>query len=296
MEHVFRYRGKNYSQEDIFFIQRLISDNPDDSRRKLSEKLCLAWGWVQKNGSLRDQVCRSLMLELHRAGHISLPSKKCFPTNNLAKRRDPQKIEIDDTPVEGGLPGIKPLTMVEVRRGPCEALCNSLIEHYHYLGYTQPVGEHLKYMVFTGKRPVACMTWSSAPRHIGCRDRYIGWNKSDREGRLWYMAYNSRFLILPWVRVKCLASHIMGMAVRRIAKDWEDRYHHRVYYLETFVDTQRFSGTCYRASNWIYMGDTTGMGKNSRTRKVDRSIKAVYGYPLVKNFREILCGRVPIPG
>jgi hypothetical protein len=291
MENNFRYRGKNYTQEDIAFIRQLIADNPDASRWALSRKLCTAWGWVQNNGALRDQICRSFMLELDRAGYIKLPPRKRTPINYLAKRRKPPKVTIDQTPLETTLPAIKPLTICDVRRGKNEKLCNSLIEQHHYLGYTQPVGEHLKYMIYSNRTPIACMTWSSAPRHIGCRDRFIGWSKTLREQNLHYMAYNSRFLILPWVKVKYLASHILALVIRQISTDWQMRYHHGIHYLETFVDKERFAGICYQASNWIYVGDTTGRGKNDNTGKANRSIKAVYGYPLRKDFRDRLCGR-----
>lgn len=291
MEQNFRYRGKDYSQEDITFIRQLIIDNPDASRRALSQKLCMAWGWVQENGALRDQVCRSFMLTLDRAGHITLPPRKTVPPNPLANRRKPPKVDIDQTPLDAPLAAITPLNIREVRRGKDETLLHSLIEQYHYLGYTQPVGEHAKYMIYTGKRPIACITWSSAPRHIGCRDRFIGWCKAERENNLHYMAYNSRFLILPWVRVKSLASHILSLVVRQISTDWQKRYGHHVYYLETFIDTERFAGICYQAANWIYLGNTTGRGKNDQTGRANRSIKAVYGYPLKKNFRERLCER-----
>jgi hypothetical protein len=291
MEQHFRYRGKNYTREDISFIRQLITDNPDASRRALSQKLCITWGWVQENGALRDQVCRSFMLALDRAGYIKLPPRKRVPPNPLANRRKPPKVDIDQTPLEAPLAAITPLSIREVRRGKDETLLHSLIEQYHYLGYTQPVGEHAKYMIYTGKKPIACITWSSAPRHIGCRDRFIGWCKTERENNLHYMAYNSRFLILPWIRVRYLASHILSLVARQISTDWQNRYGHDVYYLETFIDTERFAGICYQAANWIYLGNTTGRGKNDQTGRANRSIKAVYGYPLKKNFRERLCAR-----
>jgi hypothetical protein len=164
------------------------------------------------------------------------------------------------------------------------------MDKYHYLGYVQPVGEHLKYMVFADKRPVACLAFSSAPRHIGCRDRFIGWSPTQRRRHIHFIAYNSRFLILPWVRVRHLASHILGRISKMVARDWLRLYHHPVFYLETFVDKERFTGTCYKAANWIYLGDTTGRGKNDQTHKVNRSIKAVWGYPLDKHFRRRLSG------
>jgi hypothetical protein len=291
MEQDIRYRGKTYSHKDISFIRQLIADNPDASRWALSRKLCIAWGWTQKNGALCDQICRSFMLELDRAGHISLPPRKRTPFNYLANRRKPPKVEIDQAPLEATLSAIKPLQLFDVRREKNENLCNSLIEQYHYLGYCHPVGEHVKYMVYAGQKPIACMTWSSVPRHIGCRDRFIGWPKTVREKNLHYIAYNSRFLILPWVHVKYLASHILALVIRQISDDWQKRYRHGVYYLETFVDKERFAGICYQASNWIYLGDTTGRGKNDHSHKANRSIKAVYGYPLTKDFRDKLCGR-----
>ncbi len=290
MEQVFKYRGKAYTLSDIEVIKRLIEENPSDSRRLLSKKLCRFWGWVQPNGALRDMVCRSFMLELDRAGFIKLPPPKNNPNNPLANRRKPQFREIDQTPIETQLSDIKPLQFFQVRRTEKEKLCNSLIEQYHYLGYTQPVGEHLKYMVYNGKRPIACLTWSSAPRHIGCRDRFIGWNADKRQANIHLLAYNSRFLILPWVHVKFLASHILSRIAKRIADDWYDVYCHPIYFLETFVDTDHFRGTCYKAANWRYMGETKGLGKDNRTHTVNRSIKAAYGYPLIKAFQERLWG------
>ena len=189
---MFTYRGRTVTGKDIVFIKALIVENPDDSRRALSQRLCRAWNWVQPNGVLRDMVCRGLMLELHRTGYIRLPAKKCHPQNPFVRRKKPAKSEIDKTPVRGKLSHIRPLEFRQVRRDCCEKLFNSLIEHYHYL--------------------------------------------------------------------------------------------------ETFVDKTRFAGTCYKAANWIYLGDTTGRGKNDHTYKANRSIKAVWGYPLTKDFRTALCG------
>lgn len=285
MDTVIKYRGKTATAEDIAFIRELIADNPGASRRALSVKLCQAWKWVQPNGALRDMVCRSFMLLLHREGHIELPPKRRTTNNPLANRKKPERMEVDPSPIETTLAGLGPLTVRQVRNTDEEPLFNSLIEFHHYLGYCHPVGEHLKYMVFAGERPIACFAWSSAPRHIGCRDRFIGWNQEDRSRHLRLMAYNSRFLILPWVRVPHLASHLLGRMVRILPKEWERVYHHPVVFLETFVDTERFTGTCYKAAGWRYLGDTTGRGKNDQTNRKNRSIKAVWGYPLVKDFR-----------
>ncbi len=289
MEHQIKYRGRMITSRDITFINRLIAENPHDSRRALSKKLCLAWNWVQPNGVLRDMVCRGLLLHLHRADLIQLPPVRFIAHNPLANRKKPSKIEVDQTPVTTRLSKAGPLEIRQVRRAPQEKLFDSLIEQHHYLGYCQPVGEHLKYLVFSQERPLACLGWCSAVRHIGCRDRFIGWSADIRRKNLSLMAYNTRFLILPWVRIPYLASHLLGKMAGGISRDWESLYHHPVHFLETFVDKERFQGTCYKAANWIYLGDTTGQGENGPAFKANRSIKAVLGYPLGRDFRRRLC-------
>jgi hypothetical protein len=289
MESQIRYRGRALTGEDIAFVRSLIAEHPGESRRALSQELCRAWGWVQQNGALRDMVCRGLLLELSRGGHIELPPPMYSrPSPFLSKK--PPRIEMDQTPIEGTISDLGSLEFRQVRRTSAEALFNSLIEHHHYLGYCQPVGEQLKYIVYSKDRPIACLAWSSAPRHIGDRDRFIGWTKDNRKKNLSLIACNTRFLILPWVKVSCLASHILGAMARILPLDWERIYRHPLHYLETFIDQERFHGTCYRAANWIYLGRTTGRGKNDQTHKVNRSIKGVWGYPLSKEFRFHLCG------
>ena len=282
------YRGRTITCEDIVNIKDLIAAHPGESRRTLSAKLCEAWQWRQANGALRDMVCRGMLLMLHRAGHIELPPVKFVPHNPLATRARPAKALIDTTPMEISLRQIQPLEFAQVRRSEDESLFNSLMEEHHYLGYEQPVGEHLKYLVWANGRPVACVAWSSAPRHIGARDRYIGWDQQARRRNIRFLAYNTRFLILPWVKVPHLASHILGRMAARLSADWEQIYEHPIYFLETFVDSERFRGTCYRAANWVVLGKTTGRGKQSNSYVPNRSIKEVLGYPLAKRFRQLL--------
>jgi hypothetical protein len=289
MEALLTYRGKRITQEEVAFIRGFIAQHPGDSRWSLSRKLCQAWNWRQANGALRDMVCRGLMLALQRAGYIELPAKKRNPLNPLVRRERPAPVAIDPDPIEGPLWSILPLEIRPVRRTALEPLCNSLIEQYHYLGYCQPVGEHLKYLVFAHQRPIACVLYSSAPRHIGCRDRFIGWPVQTRRQNLHLMVYQTRFLILPWVRVPHLASHLLGRMAKQLSTDWQGIYQHPVYFQETFVDLERFKGTCYQAANWLYLGKTTGRGKNDQTKKPNRSIKAVWGYPLCRDFRARLC-------
>lgn len=289
MELEIKYQGKIATRQDVEFIKQLIAENPTDSRRALSQKLCRAWDWVQPNGALRDMVCRGFMLGLDSAGYIKLPPRKFTPNNPLVNRKKPPKVEIDQTPIEAPVSKLAPLEILQVRQTGFEQLFNGLIAQHHYLGYCHPVGEHLKYIVFTNGRPIACFAWSSSPRHIGCRDRFIGWSPDVRRKNIRLIAYNSRFLILPWVRCDFLASHLLGRIAKILPADWESVYRHPLYFLETFIDPERgFKGTCYKAANWIYLGETTGRGKNDQTHKPNRSIKAVLGYPLSKNFRKLL--------
>ena len=289
MDLEIKYQGITANQQDVEFIKNLIAENPNDSRRALSQKLCRAWNWVQPNGALRDMVCRGFMLRLDAAGYIKLPPRKFTPNNPLVNRKKPPKVEIDQTPIEAPVSKLAPLEILQVRQTGFEQLFNALIAQHHYLGYCHPVGEHLKYIVFTNGRPIACFAWSSSPRHIGCRDRFIGWSPAVRRNNIHLIAYNSRFLILPWVRSDFLASHLLGRIAKVLPADWERVYHHPLYFFETFIDPGRgFKGTCYKAANWVYLGETTGRGKNDQTHKPNRSIKAVLGYPLSKNFRKLL--------
>ena len=284
-----RYRGREITPADTAFVQRLIAENPGWSRRRLSAELCRAWNWVQANGTLRDMVCRSLLLQLHRAGLIVLPAKRMSPPNNVVVRRPPTPaLSLEERPRECMLGELGPLEIRQVRRTAHEALFGQLMQAEHYLRYTQPVGEHLKYLVFAGAQPIAAMAWSSAPRHLAARDRFIGWTPEVRRRHLHLIAYNTRFLILRGVKVPHLASHLLGRVARQIADDWQALYAHRVYLLETFIDPARFRGSCYRAANWIGLGLTTGRGHNARTSRRDQPRKELWVYPLSKDFRRHL--------
>jgi hypothetical protein len=268
----------------------LIAAHPELSRRRLSTQLCQAWNWVQANGQLRDMVARSLMLQLHRAGLIVLPAKRKSVPNNAARHRAPLlEPPVEVAPLECDLAGLGPLEIRQVRRTAAEALFGRLLQTHHYLGYRRPVGEHLKYLVYGRGQPMACLAWSSAPRHLGPRDRFIGWSAPQRRAQIHLLAYNPRFLILPWVRVGHLASHLLGRVARRISDDWQRLYQHPIYWLETFIEPARFRGTCYRAANWLCLGLTTGRGKDDLTHQPNRSLKELWVQPLGRNFRERLC-------
>jgi hypothetical protein len=246
-------------------------------------------GWKQANGALRDVVCRGLLLMLDRAGAIELPPVRCqIRGQRRTARPRPEAVLIDTTPLTLPLKALGPVEIQSVRRTADEPLFNSLMEHYHYLSYEQPVGEHLKYLVWAQGRPIACLAWSSAPRHLGSRDRYIGWSPEARRRNIRFIAYNTRFLIMPWVRVPHLASHILGKVSSTLSDDWERMYGHPIYFAETFIDPGRFRGTCYRAANWVLLGHTTGRGKDDHTNKPNRPIKEILGLPLTRRFRQYL--------
>jgi hypothetical protein len=288
MGTVLRYRGREVRVEDVIFIRELIAENPQASRRALSLALCEAWNWKQENGAPRDAVCRGLLLALARCGQITLPPPQWRSRRPYA-RLTPARVEISTAPLEVSLADLGSVAIVQVRRTPEEALVNSLIAEHHYLGYTTPVGEHLKYLVTAAGRPLGCFVWSSAPRHLGPRDRYIGWSPARRRANIRLIAYQTRFLILPWVRVPHLASHLLGRMSRQLSADWQRVYAHPIYFTETFVDSERNRGTCYHAANWQLLGVTTGRGKADQTRRANRSLKLVFGYPLARDFRRRLC-------
>jgi hypothetical protein len=207
--------------------------------------------------------------------------------NPLAERRRPGEVAVDATRIAARLCEVRPVELLQVRRTPEERLFNSLVERYHYLGYTQPVGEHLKYLVYGQGRVLAALAWCSASRAVGCRDRFIGWSAEARRRNIRFLAYNTRLLILPWVEIPHLASHVLGACTRRLSADWERLYRHPIHLLETYVDPTRFRGTCYRAANWTLLGQTTGRGP-SKCMKPNRPRKEVLALPLHRRFRELL--------
>ena len=292
MNEAIRYRGKVFGSREIDEIREFIGAHRERSRWFISRELCRKWGWIQPNGVLKDILCRGLLLRLEAQGLIELPPSGKIPPYHLTPSKKPATVKVDQTPIESKLSDLRPIELLQVRKTPLEKLYNSLIEQYHYLRYTRPVGEHLEYLAFTRGRVVACLGWCSAPRHLGCRDRYLGWTPEQRVNNLNRIVINTRFLILPWVKVPHLASHLLGLMARRIPRDWQKIYRHEVVWLETFVDPERgFSGTCYKAANWISLGQTTGRGKNDHTYRINRSLKEVLGYPLKRDFREALYGQ-----
>lgn len=282
------YRGRAIGPAEVFFLRELIAQNPELSRRRLSVRVCQAWNWFQPNGQPRDMVCRSLLLALHRAGHIELPAPRCHPPNNAIAHRGPgASARLDRTPIDCSLAALGALEIGLVRRSQSEKLFAQLLQEHHYLGYRRPVGEHLKYLVWAGERPVAALAWSSAPRQLGLRDQFLGRRKGQRL-HLERIAYNTRFLIVPWVRVPGLASQMLGQMARRLCSDWSAAYGHGIYLLESFVESERFHGSSYRAANWIWVGRSQGRGTKAPTHQVRCPVKELWVYPLSPRFREHL--------
>lgn len=287
MEIVFRCHGYALTQAQVQVIDDLISANPGMSRRQLSIRACEALDFRQENGALRDQSFRTVLVEAHRAGIIRLQPPR-YSRNSTPVRRIPQPVSVDRSPIRTSLRSLGELEFRQVRRTSQEQLFDYLLESEHHLRYTHGVGERLKVMVYCGLRPVALFLWTSAPWHLAPRDRYIDWSPQQRRRHIGLIAYNSRYLIPSWVQVPHLASHLLARMTRMLPQEWQKVYGHPVCFAETFVDTTRHRGTCYRAANWIYMGQTTGRGKDDQTHRPNRTLKDVLGLPLTPDFRERL--------
>jgi hypothetical protein len=284
------FRNKHIGVEELEDIKRTIQCHWDRGRKFISKVMSEHWNWRQPNGQLKDQVCRLLLLRLEEKGYIHLPPRKKSANNELrAYYRHSSEIldNICTTPIDDTVRQIKPIELVQVRKTPLEPLWNELINKYHYLGHNVTVGSHLKYIAFYKGRPLACLAWASATWALRCRDELVGWTAQQRRIKLKHIVNNTRYLILPWVSIKYLASHLLSINTKKLSSDWIDVYGYPVYLLETFVDRNRFRGTCYKAANWIYAGQSKGYAKRIKFY-YHGQIKDIYIYPLIPNFREKL--------
>jgi hypothetical protein len=285
-EIVLRYRCRELGFHDIDFIQELISKHYARGRSHISQLLCEAWDWKQKNGKLKEYAARDLLLRLEEKGFIKLPPR-LKPKNNLKKKSFDQiplflKEQLEGSAGEHTKPVIKLV-------GPQDSyLWNYLVHHYHYLKEPKLVGEHLRYLAFINGRVVGCLAWASAAWKVKDRDQFIGWDASTKGKNLHLIANNTRFLIPSWVKIKYLASKLLSLSVKTLSDDWQQTYSHPVYLAETFVDTARFKGICYRAANWIKVGQTKGNAKKGNHYLYHGQPKAIYLYPLHRHFRSYL--------
>ena len=287
MEQRLIIRGRPVTPHDLDLIHFLLNRYWQQGRTFISRELCRQWSWYQPNGALKDMACRELLRRLEHKGFITLPpsGKK---SNRKHKKPSPQVPPHETLPLKGKIKEFLPIELKMVRGSPQESLYNGLIHRYHYLGYRRIVGPHLKYLAFIKERPVACLSWGGAAWKVACRDQFIGWSTSARSKNLFLIVNNTRFLILPWVHIPCLASHLLSQNLKLLSSHWYRWYNYSPVLAETFVDSERFKGTCYKATNWILVGSTKGRGKNDRYHKKPFSVKNVFLYPLKKNFREVL--------
>lgn len=281
-------QGRCVTPQDIQWIQRLIQENPSWHRKRLSIEICQLWNWRAANGQLKDMACRNCLLKLERLGHIHLPPP-LKSANNSLRHRILQPVLHQNSPIVAELQAVRPIRIAPVQDRWHDELFKTFLSLYHYRGYTGPVGENIKYVAFDRHdNPLACLLFGAAAWKIAPRDAFIGWDAETRKRNLHLLANNMRFLILPWVRVPHLASHLLGQVAKRIGTDWMQKYGHRIYLLETFVECERFRGVCYQAANWRQVGQTTGRTRNDRYTSIRVPLKAIYLYPLTPDFQEAL--------
>lgn len=284
-------QGRQLSLDDIQFIHDLISNHPEWNRTHLSRELCRHWNWRRETGDLKDIACRSLLRRLEQLGHIKLP-KGLHQNDSPARRKIEQAVFHSKASIVCDLKELYPLEIQLVERGFELNLFKYLISAYHYLGWSGTVGENLKYLFYDNReRVVGCLMFGAGAWKVKPRDDFIGWSVAMRKSNLSMVVNNNRFLILPWVKVPHLASHILGRVCRRLQGDWQAKYNHAIYLVETFVQKDRFQGTCYKAANWLCVGQTQGRGKLDVKRQSQLPIKDIWLYPLEVSFREKLCAR-----
>jgi hypothetical protein len=289
MDETFVVQGRRITPEDIAWIRQRIAGNPHWSRWRLSKVLSAEWNWRNANGQLKDIAARSLLVKLNERRLITLPPRRQVPSNRMASRPIQPPLW-NRIPVCGPLQSLGPLIIREISKDSAARYqFSSALAEFHYLGYRGTVGENLQYMVTdaTG-RLLACLLFGSAAWKCGPRDEYIGWTPEQRSRNLHFLTNNTRFLILPWVRVPHLSSRILGRILRRLSADWQQKYGHRIFLVETFVERQRFPGTSYRASNWIRLGSTAGRSRQDREHTLRVPVKDVYIYSLDRRFRREL--------
>jgi hypothetical protein len=297
VNEVFVIQGRELTPADVVEIRELIAAHPDWSRRRLSECLAVLWDWRNDRGQLKDMAARSLLLKLAAREWIALPPRRQAPSNRMARRAGTREgegslIDSPATAVAGTLHQLGPLQVREVSGDSVlRAACRGALERFHYRGGRGPVGENLQYAITdTRSRLLACLWFGSAAWACRPRDAHIGWSADQKRRRLGWITNNTRFLILPEVRVPHLASWILGQVLRRLPADWTAKYGHPILLVETFVERDRFRGTCYQAANWIRVGATTGRSRQDRRHRLEVPVKDVYLYPLHRRFRQELAG------
>jgi hypothetical protein len=286
-------QGRRLGEPELGQIGQWLGKHPDWSRRRLSRELAEAWGWRNEAGQLKDMAARTLLVKLEQRGLIRLPARRQVPTNRMrCGGASPSRPEAAGSPIVGDLAALGALRVQEVSAVPAARVwLKEALARWHYLGFGGPVGENVQYVVWDGLgRPLAGLVFGAAAWQCQDRDRFLGWSAEQRQRHLGFIANNSRFLILPWVRVPHLASWILGQVRRRIGADWQAKYGHAVVALESFVERDRFAGTAYRAANWLAVGTTAGRTRQDRHTCLQVPRKDIYLYPLRPDFRRVLQG------
>jgi len=283
----FTIRNRIITPQVLDHIQQTIELHWDEGRTKISHLLCEQWQWRQTNGALKEMGCRDLLLRLERMDLIVLPPR--IFSNNNRKRNFPFPSDVNNTPLRGRIDDFRTIDFERADTTAQRHLWDSLVDRYHYLGCKAIVGACLKYLIYLDGQLACLFGWGSAAWKVGCRDRFIGWPPEKRIQRLNGIANNTRFLILPWIRVRHFASKVIARSSGLLVKDWAHRFQEELLLLETFVDRSRFRGTCYKAANWLYVGDTKGSGKKGARYHHHGVIKSVFVYPLRHDFRRKLC-------
>lgn len=280
-------QGRRVTRADVELIQRLLSEHRTWNRSRLSRELCERWDWRNGKGRLKDMAARTLLLKLERLGEFRLPPRQCPGRPNRRGCAIAEGMAHDTTAIEADLSGLRPLRIERIgTEDERLARFKYLLHHYHYLGHQRCVGENLKLMVSDHSgRLLACMLFGSAAWKAKSRDRFIGWDRSCRERNLSRLTNNTRFLILPWVRVRHLASHILARVCAQLPGLWMEKYGHPIHLVETFVERERFRGTCYRAAGWIHVGATAGRSRNDVHATLKVPVKDVFVRPLCPDFR-----------
>jgi hypothetical protein len=276
--------------EELTWIRQLICGHPQWGRFQLSVHIAQEWNWRNGAGQLKDMAARTLLLKLERQGLLQLPRRQRGGGSRPAQPPVSEQLGLWTEPLlEGSLAQVRPVQLAPVPSSVERGLLSQLLQQYHYLGYRRPVGENLQYLARDrAGRPLACLVFGAAAWQCAPRDQFIGWSQLSRQGHLHLLANHMRFLMLPWVRVAHLASHLLGLVAARLSGDWQAKYGHEVGLLESFVERDRFQGGCYRAANWIWVGQTQGRSRNDRERSFQVPRKDVYVYPLRGDWRRAL--------
>jgi uncharacterized protein DUF4338 len=289
-------QGRRIGAAELEQIRNLLAADLDWSRRRLSQEVARLWDWRNGVGQLKDMAVRSLLLKLEHRGWIVLPPRRQVPVNRMRHKRVPELHPGLPQLISGPLGTLRPLMITELSTSSDASqrpLFESLLHQHHYLGYRSPVGENLQYLVCDSQsRPVGCLLFGAAAWQCADRDRYLGWDRFHRAQNLHLVANNTRFLIVPGIRVPHLASFVLGQVSRHLSRDWQRKYGHPIYLLETFVERERFTGACYRAANWVRVGQTKGRSRQNRPDGTRHQVpvKDVYLYALHRCSRQRLQG------